>query len=106
MKDIILKYITSLINGGYIDSFSMISVWHWLEKTFDVKIPDKQAYSVVGGNPASFWFYRFNEETINKLLEMKWWDWSIYDINRILPYLCSENTEGLIKFYETKIKKS
>lgn len=38
-----IEYSTSLINGGYIDSFSMVSVWHWLEKTFDVKIPDKEA---------------------------------------------------------------
>lgn len=62
-------------------------------------------YSVVGGNPASFWFYRFNDEIVKKLLEIKWWDWTVYDINRILPYLCSENVEGLINFYETKIKK-
>ena len=38
-----ITYDTSLINGGYVDPFSMVAVWHWLEKTFDVKIPDKDA---------------------------------------------------------------
>jgi len=38
-----ITYDTQLISGGYMDSFSMVSVWHWLEETFNVKIPDKEA---------------------------------------------------------------
>ncbi|MEA4821534.1 MAG: CatB-related O-acetyltransferase [Erysipelotrichales bacterium] len=34
-------------------------------------VPD---YAVVVGNPAQVIRFRFNEETINKLLEIKWWD--------------------------------
>lgn len=62
-----------------------------------------KSYSVVGGNPTIFWFFRFSSEIIKKLLEMKWWDWSVYDINRALPFICSDDPEKLIKFYETKI---
>ena len=51
-KDIILKYIaeefgsnidydTQLISGGYIDSFSMMVLLFFLEKTFKIKILDK-----------------------------------------------------------------
>ena len=35
-----ITYDTQLISGGYMDSFSMVSVLVFLEKTFNVKIPD------------------------------------------------------------------
>lgn len=35
---------------------------------------DVPPYAVVGGVPARVIKYRFNEEIINKLLEIKWWD--------------------------------
>lgn len=38
-----ITYDTPLINGGYIDSFSMVVVLIFLEKTFNIKIPDKDA---------------------------------------------------------------
>jgi acyl carrier protein len=38
-----ITYDTPLISGGYIDSFSMTVVLVFLEKTFNVKITDKEA---------------------------------------------------------------
>lgn len=38
----IISYDTELITNGYIDSFSTVSVCHYLEKTFNIKIPDRQ----------------------------------------------------------------
>lgn len=35
-----------------------------------------EPYSIVGGVPAKLIRKRFPEEQIQKLLEMKWWDWS------------------------------
>lgn len=52
-----IVYDTSLISGGYMDSFSMIMVLVFLQKTFGVKIPDKEA------NPNNF-------DTINKMVEL------------------------------------
>ena len=37
---------------------------------------DVEPYSIVGGVPAKLIRKRFSEEQIQKLLEMKWWDWS------------------------------
>ena len=37
---------------------------------------DIPAYAVVAGVPARVIRYRFSEEEIEKLLAMKWWDWS------------------------------
>lgn len=36
---------------------------------------DVPQYAVVGGNPAKLIKYRFNDERISELLEMKWWEW-------------------------------
>jgi acyl carrier protein len=38
-----IEYNTPLISGGYIDSFSMVGVLVFLEKTFNVNIPDIDA---------------------------------------------------------------
>lgn len=32
---------TALIGSGLIDSFSIVAIRNWLEKTYDVKIPDE-----------------------------------------------------------------
>ena len=36
---------------------------------------DVPPYAIVGGNPAKIIKYRFDEEIIEKLLKIKWWDW-------------------------------
>jgi len=72
MKNIILKYVieefgnselgeitydTSLINGGYIDSFSMVSILIFLQKTFNVKISNEDA------TPTNF-------DTVDKMMKL------------------------------------
>jgi acyl carrier protein len=52
-----ITYETSLIRGGYIDSFSMVVVLMFLEDTFKVKIPEKLA------TPDSF-------DTINGMVKL------------------------------------
>jgi acetyltransferase-like isoleucine patch superfamily enzyme len=37
---------------------------------------DVEAYAVMAGNPAKLMRKRFDDEIINKLLEIKWWDWN------------------------------
>lgn len=56
-----------------------------------------EPYSIYGGNPAKLIKYRFPEETINKLLELKWWDKSVEEINNMLPILCSINYKNIEK---------
>jgi len=57
-KDLMeISYDTSLISGGYIDSFSMVVVLIFIEKTFNVKIPDVEA------TPENF-------DTVNKMVNL------------------------------------
>lgn len=46
---------------------------------------DVEPYSIVGGVPAKLIRKRFPEEQIQKLLEMKWWNWDEEKIKRHLP---------------------
>jgi virginiamycin A acetyltransferase len=36
---------------------------------------DVPAYAIVGGNPARIIKYRFSEEVIRQLENLRWWDW-------------------------------
>jgi acetyltransferase-like isoleucine patch superfamily enzyme len=56
-----------------------------------------EPYSIVGGNPARLIKYRFTKEQIEKLLEIKWWDWDDEKINKFSPLLCNSNIDEFIK---------
>lgn len=43
---------------------------------------DVPPYAIVGGVPAKVIKYRFDDETIKILQEIKWWDWSPEDIKQ------------------------
>lgn len=62
-------------------------------------------YSIAVGNPAKVIKKRFSDETIVKLQEMRWWDWSYEDIYRVIPLLQSSDIEGLYKYYGEHILK-
>jgi len=49
---------------------------------------DVEPYTIVGGNPARFIKYRFNEDIRKYMLELKWWDLDLETIRiRLLPFL-------------------
>jgi virginiamycin A acetyltransferase len=48
---------------------------------------DVEPYTVVAGNPAQFIRNRFDEELTALLLQWKWWDKSIEEINELIPIL-------------------
>ena len=55
-----------------------------------------EPYSLVGGNPAKFIRYRFTPDQIEKLLEIKWWNWDDDKINRFTPLLCNTHIDEFI----------
>lgn len=59
-------------------------------------VKNVEPYAIVGGNPAKFIKYRFKPEQIEKLLEIKWWNWEDKKINSIVPLLCSDNIDDFI----------
>lgn len=58
---------------------------------------DVAPYSIVAGNPARLITKRFDEETIHKLLEIRWWDWPVDKIRKNLETIGSINVQRLFE---------
>ena len=56
---------------------------------------DVLPYTIVGGVPAKPIRKRFNEETIDILLKLKWWDWSKERIAKNIAAIQSGNVKQL-----------
>lgn len=54
---------------------------------------DIEAYSIVAGNPAKLIRKRFDEELINLMSQLKWWDKPVDEINRLIPLLTDNDLE-------------
>ncbi len=52
-------------------------------------------YEIWGGNPANFMKKRFSDCDIEKILQIKWWDWDIECLKRNLKYLRTADVEAL-----------
>ncbi|MGE3318291.1 MAG: CatB-related O-acetyltransferase [Candidatus Berkiella sp.] len=52
---------------------------------------DVEPYTIVGGNPAKVIRKRFDDNTIQKWLEIAWWDWPIDKITQNLEALTTGN---------------
>jgi acetyltransferase-like isoleucine patch superfamily enzyme len=57
---------------------------------------DVPPFAVVGGVPAKVIKYRFDEEAIKELLELRWWDWDTEKIREFLPYMTSKDVWAFI----------
>ena len=65
-----------------------------------VVVKDVAPYSVVEGNPAKDIRKRFDEETIDLLERMRWWDWPVEKITRHLELLTSNDLQALRRILE------
>ncbi len=57
-------------------------------------------YAIVAGNPAVVMKKRFDDATIQRLLEVQWWNWSDAKIKNALPLLLNDDIEKFLKFAE------
>ena len=58
-----------------------------------------EPYSIVCGNPCFIKGKRFSEEKIEKLMEMKWWDWDYEHLYEALGLIKGEDTDALYEYY-------
>lgn len=60
---------------------------------------DVAPYTIVGGNPGKLIRNRFDQQTIDFLLELAWWDWPIERITKHVKDIASGNLETLRALY-------
>jgi acetyltransferase-like isoleucine patch superfamily enzyme len=64
---------------------------------------DVAPYSVVAGNPARMVKWRFDDEVITFLEQMKWWDMPVNQLRKYAPLLMSKNFEELMATVERNL---
>ncbi len=87
-NDVWIGYEATIMPGVTVGSGAIIA-------SKSVVTADVPAYSVVGGNPAKVIKYRFDEATIEALLELAWWDWSAEEITAKLEAIVGCDLEAL-----------
>ena len=87
-NDVWLGYDSLVKNGVTIGDGAIIA-------TRAVVVKDVPPYAIVAGNPARIVKFRFDEATIERLLNIAWWHWDIDKINKNLSLICSLDVNRL-----------
>lgn len=88
-NDVWIGYNATIMAGVIIGNGAIIA-------TNSTVVKDVAPYSIVGGNPAIIIKKRFSDEIIEKLLELKWWDWNIEKITKNVHNLTGNRIDKLI----------
>lgn len=62
---------------------------------------DVRPYAIVSGVPARETSRRFDDSVVERLLAVRWWDWSDEDVQEAIPVLCSPDVEGFLEYAES-----
>ena len=87
-NDVWIGYESVFMQGVHIGDGAVIG-------TRAVVTKDIPPYTIVGGVPAKPIKKRFDDKTVEKLLELKWWDWSAEEIKAKLPDIMNGNIDKL-----------
>ena len=87
--DVWIGYRSTILSGVHVSKGAVIAAGA-------VVTHDVPPYAIVAGVPARVIGYRFSEEMIAKLLELKWWDWPEEKILECWPLLSQDLTEDIL----------
>jgi virginiamycin A acetyltransferase len=93
-NDVWIGYDSIIMPGIKIGNGSIIA-------SKSVVVNNIEPYSIVGGNPAKVIRKRFDENVINMLQKVEWWNWSIEKITENLEVLTSNNFKKLMDIVST-----
>lgn len=93
-NDVWIGYEAVIMAGVHIGNGAIIAARAVVTK-------DVPPYTIVGGVPARPIRKRFDEEVIRKLETLKWWNWSVTNIRRCLPYISNGDINGLLQIVDS-----
>jgi len=88
-NDVWIGYDAVIMAGVHIGDGAIIG-------TRAVVTKDVEPYSIVGGVPAKEIRKRFAPDVVAKLLELKWWDWSLEKIKNHIAVIQTGDIEDLL----------
>lgn len=89
-NDVWIGYRAMILSGVVVGDGAIIGAGAVVTK-------DVPPYAIVAGNPAKVVKYRFDEETREMLLRVKWWDWEIEKIVDNVHILCGNDVDAFKK---------
>lgn len=87
-NDVWIGYQATIMAGVHIGDGAIIA-------SKAVVTQDVPPYAIVGGNPGRVLRHRFPPETVDALLELRWWDWSPEKITSRIRALMSLDLDAL-----------
>lgn len=87
-NDVWIGYESVIMQGVHIGDGAIIG-------TRAVVTKDVPSYTIVAGVPAKPVKKRFDDKTINKLMTLKWWDWSPEKVKEKLPLIMNGDIENI-----------
>ena len=94
-NDVYIGYHVIILSGVTIGDGAVIGAG-------SVVAGDVPSYAIVAGNPAHVLRYRFDEETIKKLLGIRWWDWPDEKVKENVHLICHDAVDAFIKKFNRK----
>jgi acetyltransferase-like isoleucine patch superfamily enzyme len=89
-NDVYIGYNVTILSGVTIGDGAVVGAC-------SVLTADVPPYAIVAGNPARLIRYRFEEETMKKLLKIRWWDWPEEKVKENIHLICSDSMAEFIK---------
>jgi virginiamycin A acetyltransferase len=89
-NDVWIGYQATILSGVTVGHGAIIG-------SKSVVASDVPAYSIVAGNPARIIRKRFDEETIEKLLALAWWNWNLKKITQNVAHLTGNDVSKLLQ---------
>lgn len=89
-NDVWIGYNATIMSGVKIGHGAIIA-------SESVVVKDVPPYAIVGGNPAQVIRMRFNQDEIDKLIEIAWWDWPVEKITQNLSAITGGDLSALQK---------
>jgi virginiamycin A acetyltransferase len=89
-NDVWIGYRAALMPGVKIGDGAIIGAYSVVTK-------DVAPYAIVGGNPAREIRRRFSPGHVERLLQLRWWDWDLEKITRNVQLLTGNDVEALAR---------
>jgi acetyltransferase-like isoleucine patch superfamily enzyme len=89
-NDVWIGYGVTILSGVNIGDGAVIGAG-------SVVIKDVPPYAIAAGNPCYIIKYRFDEETIERLLKIRWWSWPDHQVRENIKSICSEAMDEFVK---------